>query len=171
MSTTGRHRFYAADRSDRPAFTTALLAAVPAAADLLALAPPGGRRMVDTDGVRVDVYLDDLHLHGDPRMCDVLDHPSGARSHLVFADGPPPAWAALAGEGRFVRRLGDRTSWLWVTEARWRGRVDVVAALAAAHLPSPPAWRALLAEVPGAYLDGAELHPDGTIDLTLGVLP
>jgi hypothetical protein len=118
------------------------------------------------------VYLDDLHLDGDPRcMCEALDHPSGARSRLVFADGPPPAWAALAGEGRFVRREGDRASWLWVTEARWRRRAAAVSTLAAAHLDLPAAWWDVVAEVPGAYIDGVELHPDGSIDLTPGVLP
>lgn len=177
LSSTGQHRFYVADSEDREAFTAALLQAVPAAADLLAHAPPRTRRMVDTDGVRVDLYLDDLHLGGgaDARvMCEALDHPSGARSRYVFLEALPDDLAHLAplwGEGRLLRRVGDRTGVLWVTEARWTGRAAQVAALAAAHLDLPPAWDALRSAVPAAYIDGVELHPDGAVDLTPGVLP
>jgi hypothetical protein len=177
LSSTGRHRFYVADTEDRDAFTAALLDAVPAAAALLALARPGARRMVDTDGTRLDLYLDDLHLDGagDERvMCEVLDHPSGARSRYVFLESLPddlghlrPLW----GEGRLLRREGDRSSVLWVTEARWTGRAAQVEALANEHLAMPPGWAALRASVPGAYIDGVELHPDGRVDLTPGVLP
>ena len=177
LASTGRHRFYVADTADRAAFTAALLRAVPAAGALLARARPGARRMVDTDGQRVDLYLDDLHLDpgGDARvMCEALDHPSGARSRFVFLDALPddlPHLAPLWGEGRLLRREGERTSVLWVTEARWTGRAAQVAALAGAHLPLPGAWARLQATVPGAYIDGIELHPDGAVDLTPGVLP
>lgn len=177
LSSTGEHRFYVADTEDRAAFTTAVLDAVPGASALLDLARPGARRMVDTDGTRLDLYLDDLHLDGaaDARvMCEVLDHPSGARSRYVFIESLPPDLGHLRpiwGEGCLLRRIGERTGVLWVTEARWTGRADAVAALAARHLDLPPAWAALQATVPGVYIDGIELHPDGRVDLTPGVLP
>jgi len=189
LSSTGAHRFYVADQTDSPAFTTAVLSAVPGSGPMLQTAAPNTRRMIDTDGIVTDLYLDDLHLgigngtpsdgDGDsdssvgPVMCKVFHHPSGARSHICFLEKLPPDLAHLAplwGEGRLLRRLGDRRSVLWVTEARWTGRAKPVARLAAATLALPAEWATLCEDVPGAYIDGIELHPDGRVDLTPGVL-
>ena len=45
-----------------------------------------------------------------------------------------------------------------------------VEALAASMLTLPPAYRALKARLPELYVEGVELHPDGRVDLTPGVL-
>ena len=179
LSSTGRHRFYIADHTDDPHFTATVLQAVPQAAQLLALAPPRSRRMVDTDGQRLDLYLDDLHLDLPDRetpgsvMCEVLDHPSGARSRFRFIEQLPDGFAQLApmqGLGRLLHRTGERQSVLWVTEARWTGRADDALKMARQALSLPPAWAELHARIPGLYIDGIELHPDGGLDLTPGVL-
>lgn len=177
LSTGARHRFYIADTRDRLDFTALVRSRVPGAGALLAQAKPGTRRMVDTDGTRIDLYLDDLHLGetgGKRVMCEVLDHPGGARSRLVILEALPDDLAHLAplwGEGMLLVREGERASVLWVTEARWTGRTAEVAALADRHLSLPPDWARLRAAVPGAYIDGIELHPDGSVDLTPGFLP
>jgi len=179
LSSTGQHRFYIADHTDDADFTRAIVEAVPQSAALLSLAPPLTRRMVDTDGHRLDLYLDDLHLDlpeadaADSVMCEVLHHPGGARSRFRFVEQPPaehPELAPLAGLGRLLRRTGDVESVLWVTEARWTGRVDEALALARATTGLPEAWAGLQAAVPGLYIDGIEVHPDGRVDLTPGVL-
>lgn len=173
FSSDGAARFYVADAEDREAWTEAVLRAAPDARELLEAARPGTRRMVDTDGDRVDVYLDDLHLRGHGAvMCEVHHHPSGARSRLVLVDSTvdlgvlSPAW----GVGRFARRVGDRESLLWISEAKHTGRAAEVEALAASMLTLPPAYRALKARLPELYVEGVELHPDGRVDLTPGVL-
>jgi len=179
LSTSGTHRFYVADQDDRPEFTAAVRTAAPGAEALLARAAPRARRMVDTDGVRLDLYLDDLHLDDEAStpgtvMCEVHHHPSGARSRMVFLETLPDELSSLSwlwGEGRLLQRVGERASVLWVTEARWTGRAGRVAALAERHLELPAAWEAARSCVPGMYIDGIELHPDGTVDLTPGVLP
>ena len=187
LSSSGSHRFYIADQTDDPGFTATVLQAVPQAAQLLALAPPRTRRMVDTDGQRLDLYLDDLHLDlpdgerdesekGDSAgsvMCEVLDHPSGARSRFRFIEQLPEGFrhlAPLQGLGRLLHRTGGRQSVLWVTEARWTGRAEDALKLAQQTLSLPPAWAALHAQIPGLYIDGIELHPGGGLDLTPGVL-
>ncbi len=184
LSSAGLHRFYVADQTDRSSFTATLAREIPNSRLLLSRAAPNTRRMVDTDGTFTDLYLDDLHLdahagRGDgrdgdgPVMCDVLHHPSGDRSHIRFLTELPSELAHLAplwGEGRLLRRLGDRRSVLWVTEARWTGRAERVAKLAASTLTLPSEWDTLHAKVPGLYIDGIELHPDGRVDLTPGVL-
>lgn len=173
FSSTGRHRFYIADDGSRPAWEAAVRAAAPGASALLDGAQPGVRRMVDTDGERVDVYLDDLHLHGEggPVVCETIDHPSGARSQLRFLDALPEHAARLKplwGVGRLVERVGDRQSLLWITEAKYTGKAEQADALAAKLLPVPGAYWALRRRWPRAYIDGIELHPDGTVDLTPG---
>ncbi len=45
--------------------------------------PLACRRMIDTDGERTELYLDDLHEHGFPEMCRVLTWPDLSRSRLV----------------------------------------------------------------------------------------
>ena len=178
LSSTGQHRFYIADHTDDPGFTATVLEAVPKAAQLLALAPPRTRRMVDTDGQRLDLYLDDLHLdlpdsETGTVMCEVLDHPSGARSRFRFIKQLPEGFSPLAplqSLGRLLHRTGERESVLWVTEARWTGRAEDALELAQNTLTLPAEWTALHAKIPGLYIDGIELHPGGGLDLTPGVL-
>lgn len=171
FASDGSARFYVADAEDREGWTAAVLRAAPGAADLLCAARPRTRRMVDSDGARVDVYLDDLHLSGHGSvMCEVHHHPSGARSRIVLVDSPAdlgvlrPAW----GHGRFARRVGDRDSLLWISEAKHTGRADEVEALARGMLTLPPGYHALKERMPEVYIEGLELHPDGRIDLTPG---
>lgn len=173
FSTSGQHRFYVADDGSRPAWEAAVRAAVPGAGPLLDRARPGVRRMLDTDGHRADVYLDDLHLHdsGSSVVCEAHDHPSGANSQLRFLDALPAGAARLRplwGVGRLLERVGDRRSLLWITEARYTGRVEQVDALAARLFAVPGGYWALRRRWPRAYIDGIELHPDGTVDLTPG---
>ena len=168
----GAARFYVADASDRAEFTAAVLRAAPGAEDLLRAAREGTRRMVDVGASSVDVYLDDLHLEsGRNVMCDVHHHPSRDRSQIVLLDAPEDLGALRGawGHGRFARRVGDRRSVLWITEAKHAGRVAEVETLAANLFTLPTRYLALRERVSTLYVEGIELHPDGRIDLTPGV--
>jgi len=171
-TSTGHHRFYVASDGRDPRWDARVCAAAPEARALLADAPPGVRRMVDTDGKRIDVYLDDLHLHGPAGvMCETVTHPGGGRSTLRFVDTLPAQYthlSALVGVGRLLLRSGDRESLLWITEAKYTGNIAMVDDLAEQLLGLPAAYAALRGIAPGCYIDGVEVHPSGAVDLTPG---
>ena len=160
----------------------------------LALAPPGTRRMVDSDGgPTAVVYLDDLQdvAHGLdgpaglPLLCATLTLPSGARGWLTRHAAPPldvvsgplrarvaELVAAGAGDLWGVRWSGGRpVGALWVTEARWRGDPDRASAVVEV-LGHPPGWAAIRAASASvglvAYPDGVELRAEGGADVTVG---
>lgn len=135
------------------------------------LSAPAERRMVDTDGVRGVLYLDDL---GGEVMCRTLAT-DGERT--VLARCPVerlPAFATPRFPGGFwaVRRRGDEaTGALWVSESLHRGTAEASAALVD-DLGGGDAWGALreAARAHGftAYPDGIELGADGRVDVTVG---
>ena len=177
-------RLFIADRPDPGRWQRAVLEAFPdpGLAAFLQGAPRGVRRMIDTDGIRADVYLDDLQLHGLPQMCDVLAWPSGARSQITFISAVPDAFAVFGASrlqdagGRLALRRGPSTipHLLWITEARWRGTVEATEATLAGWLGLPGGYRALAdAAAPlghRIYVDALDVSLDGCIDLTVGVL-
>lgn len=172
FSSTMHHRFYIANRESTPSWDDCVCEAAPAATSLLSNAPQTVRRMVDTDGMRIDVYLDDLHLHGETNIvCHTIEHPNGNRSTLRFLPKLPNKWRHLApiwGVGRLLERVGDRESLLWMTEARFSRRVQEVDHLAGQLFDVPSPYWHLRRTVPGVYIDAIELHPNGTVDLTPG---
>ena len=136
--------------------------------DFLALAAPGVRRMIDTDGsAKAEIYLDDLQDHsalsaaellrppGDagPAMCLTVTVPSGTRSLITRHETPPflhllgtlaESVADLVDQGAeglwgLRWRMGAVVSVVWVTEARWRGTADVATDIALG-LGAPDAW-------------------------------
>jgi len=158
-SSTGRHRFYLADSHDPELWEAHL----PQLGDFLR---PCGRRMLDTDGERHEVYLDDLHQQGGRVMCEILSLPGHQRSSIVLIDEVPPAfsrYAGLAELGRLALRTGPREHLVWITEARHTGLVEQTTALARSlvQLPGP------LPE--GAYIDALDLHGE-VVDMTPGFL-
>ena len=159
-SSTGRHRFYLADTHDPLRWERGL----PDCGDFLR---PCGRRMLDTDGERHEVYLDDLHQEGGDLMCQILSLPGGERSAIHLIDEIPPAFArfgALASLGRLALRTGPVEHLIWVTEARHTGLVEETTALARSVVELPHAL-----DLPGAYIDALDLTAD-TVDLTPGFL-
>jgi hypothetical protein len=104
-------------------------------------------------------------------MCETVEHPSGARSQLRFLNVLPETAAHLSGlwgVGRLLQRSGDRQSLLWITEAKYTDRCEEVDALAKRLLDVPADYWQLQARWPGVYIDGVEIHPDGSVDLTPG---
>lgn len=169
FSSSGRHRFYLADRHDRAGWDATVRDRLACGAFL----EPCGRRMLDTDGHVHEVYLDDLHQDGGDVMCRVLSLPSAERTEVRLVEEVPERFkevAFLAGTGRLAVRGGDRPHLIWVTEARYTGQVDRVHALAA-QVGLPPGYEDLGRQVSGVYIDALDLHADGTIDLTPGFLP
>ena len=174
LSSTGKIRLYVADNQLTPAFGEAVLELAPGASELLSKASKGVRRMVDTDGTNTVVYLDDLHIEGDSQvMCRCFHHPSAQSSSIVLEKDLsklPASVRAVSEHGLFARRTGPLGSWLWITEARYRGTVEEIDELARKLLPIPPAYWTLKSRVPGAYIDGVEFHDSGTFDITPGFL-
>jgi len=120
-------------------------------------------------------------------MCISVKVPSGATSCITRHVDPPFA-CLLGGLSEAVADLVDQgaegiwgirwrrglpVSVVWVTEARWRGNTTQVNDIAAG-LALPPSWEACRAAMAScgcvAYPDAIEIYPDGTADLTVGVL-
>lgn len=177
LSSTGRHRAYIADRADPTGWDRTVRRHLPGAARLLDAAPPGVRRMVDTDGTFAEVYLDDLQRHRPDLglMCLVWSRASDQLSRVRLADSIPPGFSAfskLSERGKLALRTGGGVQHLlWVTEARWTGDVAEVRALAAQVVPLPPSFVALEVAMSGVYIDALDLHANGRVDVTAGILP
>lgn len=178
----GPRRVFVADRPDPVRWRSAVCSAFPdpALAAFLDQAPPGVRRMIDTDGTRADVYLDDLQLHGSAHMCEIFSWPERTRSRITFVEAVPEAfsaWARLeAAGGRLALRQGldQPPRLLWITEARWQGTTQATEATLADWIGLPDGYRALAAEVQAlghrAYVDALDVRLDGGADLTVGFL-
>jgi len=187
-------RLALSDQGEVERWERGILAAFPGrrAQVFAALSPAGARRMIDTDGVTAELYLDDLQAvphelpspTDDPLMCLTLSLPAGGRTSITRHDAPPLEAVTPALADR-VRRLpggvwGLRwrrdaiVSALWISEARWRGdHADKTSAFEAAFPDQPrlAELRALAAEhALVAYPDAVELHADGRVDLTVGFL-
>jgi hypothetical protein len=122
-----------------------------------------------------------------PVMCISVKVPSGTTSCVTRHTTPPfqyligglaEAVADLVDQGAeglwgLRWRRGRPASVVWVTEARWRKNAEMVTAIADG-LAVPAAWEACRAAMSRlgcvAYPDAIELYPDGTADLTVGVL-
>lgn len=169
-SSSGRHRFYVADRHDPKAWESAVrgLGAGP-------FLRPCGRRMLDTDGTHHEVYLDDLHqADGGSVMCEILCLSDGERSTVTLVEEVPErfeAYAALASLGRVALRDGAEPHLIWITEARHTGLLEECEALARSLFELPPAYDALRRARRGVYVDALDVLADGTLDLTPGFLP
>lgn len=191
-------RAYLADVADPIGFRRRLAEAVPdpAVARFLSAAP-GARTVVDTDGLRGTVFVDDLHQldalpprwhppHGLPPLAAGIAWPSGASTTLSRDGAPPrhhlpPPWQ---------RRLDDllheglvgiwSTRWagevpvglVWVNDARWRG--DAAHAAARVDARGDPRWAACRARAHAAgllaYPDAIEVLADGTWEVTVGLV-
>ena len=141
--------------------------------DFLALASPGVRRMIDTDGsTKAEIYLDDLQDHGELMaaellrqpgddgqvMCLTTTLPSGTRSLITRHEAPPflhllgtlaESVADLVDQGAeglwgLRWRMGVVVSVVWVTEARWRGTSDLSTQIALS-LGAPEGWHRCMA--------------------------
>jgi hypothetical protein len=163
----------------------------PRARPFLDQGPPHTRRIVDTDGSRCDLYLDDLQdvphdlemPGGLQLMCATLALPSGAQTRLTRHGALPvdlldAVWreraAAVLARGFRglwgVRWAQGIASLLLVNEDRWQGHpgaaADRVDALGL------PRWARLRAVARAAgldvYPDAIEVHPHGW-DLTVGL--
>lgn len=144
----------------------------PRTEDILSLAAPGVRRMVDTDGSnKAEIYLDDLQEHGElgaaealrqpgddgPAMCLTATIPSGTRSLITRHQTPPflhllgplaESVADLVDQGAeglwgLRWRMGQVVSVVWVSEARWAGTADQANQIASSMGP-PAAWHRCL---------------------------
>ncbi len=144
-------RVAVSDEAEEARWSEAVLRGWPGARteDILGLAGPGVRRMVDTDGsTKAEIYLDDLQDHqalaaaqmlrqpGDmgPAMCLTSTLPSGTRSLITRHTEPPfvhllgPLAESVAdlvdqgASGLWGLRwcMGHVVSVVWVTEARWQ---------------------------------------------------
>lgn len=162
----GRHRFYLADLHDPLGWERVVEPLCPG------FLVPCGRRMLDTDGHRHEVYLDDLHQAGGDVMCEVLTVPGEERSTIRLADRCPAGFEfarSFQNEGRLAVRSTGRL--IWVTEARHTGRVEQVEALARGVLELPEAYERLRRDREDVYIDALDLAPDGSFFLTPGFLP
>ena len=182
LSSSGRHRLYVSDRGDPAAWERLVRSRWPGAGRLLDAAPPGVRRMLDTDGDPspdglTEIYLDDLQERRPDLglMCLLWSSRWPGLARIRPVQQPPAHFAqaaGLQGEGKLALRTGSGpTHLLWVTEARWTGRHRAVLARARAARSLPDAWEAVADAVPGIYIDAVDLHRDGTTDLTVGLLP
>jgi len=177
LSSTGRHRAYIADTRDPAGWERGVRGAWPGCGRLLAAAPPGVRRMVDTDGTWAEVYLDDLHaVRPDLGLMCLAWSPAArtlARIRPVL-ELPPgfSALAPLATVGKLAARVGGgRPHVLWVSEVRWSGARDAARAAAEAAVGLPAAFLHLEETLAGVYIDALDIHADGAVDLTVGLLP
>ncbi len=120
-------------------------------------------------------------------MCISVKVPSGTTSCITRHTSPPfqyllgglsEAVADLVDQGAEglwgIRwRRGHPVSVVWVTEARWRNNAAAVTSIAAG-LALPPTWDACVQAMADlgcvAYPDAVEIYPNGTADLTVGVL-
>lgn len=202
VPTASKVRLALADRRDPAAWEAEVRARWPSPEleRLLASAPAGVRRVIDTDGGRSAwLYLDDVQEQADelgpdgaPVMCRITHVPSGALETITrhtslrsaLGAGASPELAARAsaidakaeGTGLWgVRFRGARVaSLLWVSESRWRG-APALSRAAAASLEPPATWDRLLAvaERHGAapYADAIDVRAEGGFDLTLGIMP
>ena len=129
----------------------------------LRAAPPDVRRMVDSDGERVDLYLDDLHEDG--VMARVLG-PEGLSS-IRFCE----PW--LDWPGRYAERDGADPHRLWISEARWSGDLAGSVDRVATRWGLPSCWAAVEAWAADhglhAYVDASDLRASGPVDLTVGL--
>ena len=178
LSTSGHHRAYVADRVAPDHWEATVRAQLPGVGRLLDAAPAGGRRMVDTDGASfAEVYLDDLQESRPDLglMCLIWSATTGQLSRVRPVERVPSRfarWSALASLGKLaVRTGGGPPHLLWVTEARWSGAVAETTRLARALGALPPEWDTVCDRVEGAYVDALDIHTDGTVDVTVGVLP
>lgn len=183
-----------ADGADPARWERVVRARWPGVDGLLAQAPAGCRRMVDTDGREAVVYLDDLQVQGVPSpdwlphvlMCQTWSSADGAPGFLSRHDEDPRPLlsealvrraAALEGApGAWSVRWAERrpVSLLWISEARWRRNPDE-ALERLARVGRSEAWEATAAWLAErgmlAYPDAVEVFEDGRIDVTLGLLP
>jgi len=165
---------------------------------ILRLAPAGVRRMLDSDGsAEAEIYLDDLQDHAAmdaatalmPPQCDApamcLTAYVESKRHSVISrhtewpvdvDRIEAARPLKSAGGLWGLRWmdGALVSAVWVSEARWKNTATEANAVAEALGP-PPEWRAMLDILQQAgrvgYPDAIEFGVDGTIMVTLGVLP
>jgi hypothetical protein len=129
--------------------------------------------MLDTDGRRHSLYLDDLHQRGGDVMCEILELPGGERSSIVLVDAVPDGFqhfAPLQAMGRLALRDGPVPHLIWITEASHTGKVEEAEALARTVAELPPAYDALREARAGVYIDALDVHADGVVDLTPGFL-
>lgn len=164
----------------------------------LRLAPDGVRRMLDSDGSsEAEIYLDDLQDHAAmeaataliPPQCDApamcLTAYVESKKHSVVSrhtewpnevDGIEAARSLRDAGGLWGLRWmdGALVSAVWVSEARWKNSATEANAVAEA-LGAPAEWHAMLDALQQAgrvgYPDAIEFGVDGTIMVTLGVLP
>ena len=169
---------------------------------LLALATPGVRRMIDSDGLHsAEIYLDDLQDHAaiaaaealrppedtGPVMCLTASVPSGLRSLITRHETPPFHYlrGTLAEQVAELVDLGAAGIWglrwrnqsvssvVWVSEARWTGTAAQATAIAL-QLGAPASWHACMDALSThgleGYPDAIELLPDGSADVTVGVI-
>lgn len=191
-------RAYVADVVEGPAFRARLADLVPDPAVRRFLAEaPAARTVVDTDGHAGTVFVDDLHQlpelapawhppHEAPPLGAGVRWPGGERTTLSRHGPPPrallsPSWqrrlddllhAGLVGIW-CVRWAGDRVAGLvWVNDARWRGDAEEAAARIDAR--GDARWAACRSLAAGAgllaYPDAVEVLPDGTWEVTVGLV-
>jgi hypothetical protein len=168
---------------------------------LLALGQPGFRRMFDSDGSSAgELYLDDLQDHpalaeaeaarppglDAPVMCMTVFVQTGLRTiitrHSTFpvehldASRMTSLQPARDAGGLWGLRWakGELLSALWVSESRWRGDPERSRAVAE-QLGAPAEWTESLRLLEQAghqgYPDAIEFGLDGSIMVTLGVMP
>jgi hypothetical protein len=181
LPTVGTPRLYLSWAGEKAAWLRRVRACFPGEAvdRFLAEVPAGCRRMVDTDGERAELYLDDLHQTGAAEMCRVLRWPELQRSVIVAAPALPDVLVPLLGPfvalgGMLAERVGDGgPRALWVSEARWTDTVGQARAVLAQEHGLPPAYVAVEAAAAAhgfrAYIDGIDAH-DGVLDVSLAFL-
>ena len=120
-------------------------------------------------------------------MCLIATVPVGARSVITRHQSAPFHYlrgtlaeqvATLVDHGaagiwgvRWCR--GSVASVVWVSEARWSGTTDLARAIAL-HFGAPDSWHRCMSALRRhgleGYPDAIEMFPDGTLDVTVGVL-
>jgi hypothetical protein len=178
LPTAGPPRLYLSWAGEKAAWLRRVRVAFPGEAvdRFLAEVPAGCRRMVDTDGERAELYLDDLHQTGAAEICRVLGWPGLERSVIVPAAALPGALEPLLGPfvargGMLAERVGPGgPRALWVSEARWRETLGEARAVLEREHGLPPRYAAVEAAAAAhgfrAYIDGIDAH-DGVLDVSL----
>lgn len=148
---------------------------------------PGARAMVETDGTRATVFLDDLHeVARGTVMCRTWA-PDGTRTTLTRHGRPPRHRLATAWQRRIDDLLhaglvglwgvrtdadGEVVSLLWVNDTRWRGDPEATARVIDTRGDARWAQCREIAAASGvrAYPDGIEIQADGAWDVTVGLV-
>lgn len=193
---TGPVRIAVSDQGEREHWAEAVcrMWPDPRIPNFLTRVPADARRMVDTDGTKGMLYLDDLqdveHALSAPidvpLMCSTFDLATGAVGAITRHREPPldllsGQWHAGLDD---LRRRGAEGIWairwsgdvvvglLWITESRRRDNAvttNQIVAKLGEHRQWQEVARVLAADGWLAYADTVEVRADGSFDVTLAM--